>query len=135
MNLFVELGDSAQGLLKLLDSVSQPLVGLLQMLASGCQVFGILVELCNLLRGFLIGLQALIEAAVSELKTPIPDQPFLLGSSHLSDPMSTMQQPSDLNSKRSYTRMRASKELRVSRVKEGESVMDGERFGCQSRLA
>ena len=82
LNLFVELRDSTEGLLKLLDSGSQPLVGLLQMLASGCQVFGTLVELRNLLRGFLMGFQALIEAAVSELETPIPDQPFLLGSSH-----------------------------------------------------
>ena len=36
-----------------------------------------------------------------------------------------MQQPSDLKSKHSYIRMLSAKEIRVGKVKETESVMDG----------
>ena len=82
MNLLLELGDMTGGLLKLLNPVFQAVAGLLQMLASSCQVFGLLVELHNLLHCFLVVFQALIEAAVSELEAPVPDQPFFLRSSH-----------------------------------------------------
>lgn len=81
-----------RGLLKLLDSVSQAIAGFTQMLPRGRQLFNFSVELHNLLRGFLVVFQALIEAAVSELETSVPDQPFFLRSGHSSDAMSSMQQ-------------------------------------------
>ena len=73
LNPFVEPGDMTLGLVKLLDPVSQAVAGFPQMLARGCQLFKLLVELHNLLRGFLVVFQALIEAAVSELETSVPD--------------------------------------------------------------
>lgn len=62
------------------------------MLAAGCQLFCLLVELRNLLRGSLGCFQALIEAAVSELETPIPDQPVSVRSRHWSEAVDSMQQ-------------------------------------------
>lgn len=87
MDLLVELGDLVRGLLKLLDSVSQYAVVLLQLLATGCQLFSLVVELQNSLHGFLVNFQAFIEAAESELETSIPDKPFFLRSSHWSGAM------------------------------------------------
>ncbi len=91
MNLLVKLGDLVRGLLKLLGLVSQYVVVLLQLLATGCQLFSLMVELQNSLqnplRGFLVNFQAFIEAAESELETSIPDKPFFLRSSHWSGAM------------------------------------------------